>query len=76
MSYHDVKVIVDSKEYNMSTDYGIELSCCKTAGWRLWKTAWNIADWKIIGGEFDGNDFKIIINNVVILDIKIDKEKS
>lgn len=70
LSYHDVKVIVDGIEYKIFGNRTVELSCNRAAGWRLWKVARDLRDWKLIGGEYDGNDFKIIVKDIVILDVK------
>lgn len=70
LSYHDVKVIVNGVEYVIFNNYGIELTCNKVGGWSLWKTATDSKNWQLIGGEYNNDDFKIVVGEHVIFETK------
>lgn len=67
LSYHDVTVYVDGVAYKPSDNYGLELTCTKTAGWQLWKTN-RIGDRpELVGGEYHGTPFCIAVGKVAIV---------
>jgi len=67
MSYHDVVVYVDGVKYVPADNYNLCLQCTKIGGWELWRTASEIRDWKLIGGEYDKGPFCIEVAGHVIL---------
>jgi hypothetical protein len=66
-SYHDVVVYIDDVKYVPSQNFALELTCCKSGGWRLWKICGGKS--KLIGGEFDGTRMCITVSDKVILGI-------
>lgn len=53
LSYHDVVVLVDDKQYWISDNYAYELTCHRATGWVLWHK-WD-GECRQIGGEYGGN---------------------
>lgn len=80
-TYHDVSVVVNGITYKICDNYAYWLECTKIGGWQLWyrwnnncddlndNRPWN-ADEKLIGGEYNCDDFKILINDVIICESK------
>jgi hypothetical protein len=64
-SYHDVVVYIDDVKYVPSQNFALELICCKSGGWRLWKIGGGKIE--LIGGEFDGTRMCITVSGKVIL---------
>ena len=62
-----VIVYANNVEYRPDNDYGIELTFTKVGGWQLWDT-WgkNFREYKLIGGQWHGEPFCLIINDEVI----------
>lgn len=65
-SYHDVVVYVNGVEYRLTNDYSLQLICTKAAGWRLFRV-WGEHS-ELIGGEYDGEPFRIEVRGCVIVD--------
>lgn len=63
----EVIVYIDNVEYLPDSDYGIELTYSKVGGWQLWDI-WNKrpSDYKLIGGQWEGKPFCVVINDRVI----------
>lgn len=72
LSYHDVVVTVNGTDYKISDNYAYLLECCRVSGWQLW-FRWD-RDVRMIGGEYNYDDFKITVGGRVILDVR-DKDK-
>lgn len=66
-SYHDVAVIVNGVTHKISNNYAYHLMCTRTGGWELW-SRWDKKE-ELIGGEFNGDDFEIKINDLTILKV-------
>jgi hypothetical protein len=64
-SYHDVIVYVDGYAYRPSQNYALDLTCCKSAGWQLWRK-WGGKE-ELIGEEFGVKDMCIAVDGLVIL---------
>lgn len=64
-SYRDVEVFVDGVRYVPADNYALELSCTKSAGWRLY-SRW-MGKERLIGGEYDGNEMCIVVAGEVVL---------
>lgn len=64
LNYHDVKIVIDGKEYKIIDNYAYELTCTRVAGWRLWWT-WNGKS-TLLGGEYEFNEFAIYVNDIKI----------
>lgn len=68
-NYHDVVVFVDGKRYPLSkATYGLQLQCCRVSGWQLW-FSWKSTN-RLIGGEYDSEDFRVEVNGFVICQSK------
>lgn len=63
-SYYDVTVIVDGKEYKISTNYHFLLTCTKVGGWQLFKR-WDGTE-VLIGGEFESKEFIIKSGDIIV----------
>ena len=71
LSYHDVRVFCDGVEHRIDRDYSLELMCTKVAGWRLFQRSTKYGGGEhheLLGGEFDGEPFRIEVRSVVIVD--------
>lgn len=67
LSYHDVKVFIDGKEYAVHDSYGYELTCTRCAGWRLWwRPMGNNKPPTLLGGEYDNEYFRIEVAGKII----------
>lgn len=73
LSYHDVIVYVNGEAHHIAGNYVYELSCTKTGGWNLWHK-WGSKE-RLIGGEYNGDDFRIEVAGVVICGKKPDNDK-
>lgn len=71
LSYHDVIVYVNGEAHRIANNYAYELSCTKAGGWQLWHK-WGGKEAKLLGGEYDGGDFRIEIAGTVICGKKTD----
>lgn len=72
-SYHDVRIFCDGVEHSISHDYSLRLMCERTAGWRLYRRSTNYGGGEhheLLGGEFDGEPFRIEVAGMVIVDSK------
>lgn len=68
-SYHDVSIFINDREFHIAGGgYGLELTCCRAAGWRLWNTWQTRETPELIGGEYDSEKFVIKINGCIICD--------
>lgn len=58
-SYHDLHVtapgIPRTRLFDLpyGLQVGLQVQCDRTAGWQLWRTAADLRDWELIGGEYD-----------------------
>jgi hypothetical protein len=67
LSYHDVVVQVNGVDYKISDNYAYHLSCCRVTGWKLW-FLWPPEE-RAIGGEYSGDQFRITVGDMVIVDV-------
>ena len=65
---HNVWVYIDGVSYKIAKNYGIQLTCTKVAGWRLWAQTSTTEFNQLLGGEFEGGFFRIEVKGVVICD--------
>ena len=72
-SYHDVIVVVDGTEYRIRTNYAYQLTCTHTAGWRLY-FVWDGRE-RLVGGEYDSDEFLIRVGHMVVVNNKMKREK-
>ena len=74
-TYHDVVVTVNGTDYRVfDQPYSLMLTCTRAAGWELWESfASKIHEPRLIGGEFNNDDFKISIVNHIICERKRDE---
>lgn len=68
-SYHDTVVYLNGKEYRMFNHYHLWLICTRVSGWELWDSrdaGGDSSKYKLLGGEFHYNDFRVEVKGVVI----------
>jgi hypothetical protein len=63
-TYHDVVVIVDGTRYRIRDSYAYKLTCTRVGGWCLFYE-W-AGESRLIGGEYDSNEFVIEVRGVVV----------
>lgn len=74
-SYHDLHVttpeIKRTSIFNLP--YGLQVTCSRTSGWELWRTASRPADWRLLAGEYAAPDKWLVldVDGHVIVDSQV-----
>ena len=68
-SYHDLEIetaeIARTSIFNLP--YGLSVTCCRVAGWELWKDH-RPRGGQLLAGEFSSNWLRLTLGDTVIVD--------